>query len=376
MNIILIVSEGYPLRFSANNSKAEFIARGLKEYGCNITMIDNPFGTKGIDKEISGVSEKGINYYIFPRKGKLSTLIKNIPRIYKILNEKKQGKDNFVILGMTLYPVFIILALISTRSGYKRTASFHEWHIGCKQPNLLYKIEAWLKDKTFGFFLDGIFPISHFLQEKAKIFNKPQLLLPIMASYNRKICPYQEKNSFTFCGHAEYLIRNQILLNAFKKVVEEVPTAQLILVLFGNKKQMDAMFQLIQSLNIKNIEIKNQIPQEELYRIYDESLGLLIPLDPDSLQDKARFSQKIAEYVGSKRPLITNNVGEISYYFIHQETAEIISYDVNGFYKGMKELINNHSLANKIGEKGFEVGKKYFNYKTVSDNIQSFLKTI
>ena len=139
---------------------------------------------------------------------------------------------------------------------------------------------------------------------------------------------------------------------------------------------MDTMYQLIKNINIKNIEIKTQIPQEELYRIYDESLGLLIPLDPNSLQDKARFSQKIAEYVGSKRPLITNNVGEISHYFIHQETAEIISYDVNGFYKGMKELINNHSLADKIGEKGFEVGEKYFNYKTISDSIQSFLKTI
>lgn len=376
MNIILIVSEGYPLHFSANNSKAEFIARGLNEHGCNVTMIDNPFGTKGIDKEIVGVSETGINYYIFPRKGKLSTILKNIPKIWQILKEKKQEKNNFVILGMTLYPVYIILALICTILGYKKTALFHEWHIGCKQPNFAYKIEAWLKDKTFGFFLDGIFPISHFLQDKAKIFNKPQLLLPIMASYNRKRYPYKDNNCFTFCGHAEYLIRNQILLNAFKKVVEENSTAHLILVLFGNKKQMDTMYQLIKNINIKNIEIKTQIPQEELYRIYDESLGLLIPLDPNSLQDKARFSQKIAEYVGSKRPLITNNVGEISHYFIHQETAEIISYDVNGFYKGMKELINNHSLADKIGEKGFEVGEKYFNYKTISDSIQSFLKTI
>lgn len=92
MNIILIVSEGYPLHFSANNSKAEFIARGLKEHGCNVTMIDNPFGTKGIDKEIVGVSETGINYYIFPRKGKLSTILKNIPKIWQILKEKKQEK--------------------------------------------------------------------------------------------------------------------------------------------------------------------------------------------------------------------------------------------------------------------------------------------
>lgn len=37
---------------------------------------------------------------------------------------------------------------------------------------------------------------------------------------------------------------------------------------------------------------KHQIPYEELMDIYKSSLGLLIPLDPDSVQDKARFSQK------------------------------------------------------------------------------------
>lgn len=376
MNIVLIVSEGYPLHFSANNSKAEFIAKGLKEHGCNITIIDNPFGTKNINKEISGASDKGINYYIFPRKNKVLSIIKNFIKTWKILNEKKQEKENFVILGMTFYPIFLILSLICTILGYKKTALFHEWHIGCKQPNLFYKTEAWLKDQTFGYFLDGIFPISHFLQEKSKKFNKPQLLLPIMGSYNRKVHSYNEKNHFTFCGHAEYLIRNHILLNAFKQIVKEHPTAHLNLVLFGNKKQMEAIFQLIQKIDIKNIEIRSQIPQDELYKIYDESLGLLIPLDPNSLQDKARFSQKIAEYLGSKRPLITNNVGEIQHYFIHQQTAEIVTYDEQGFYKGMKELINNHTLANKIGENGFKLGEKYFSYLTVSDHIQSFLKTI
>ena len=58
-----------------------------------------------------------------------------------------------------------------------------------------------------------------------------------------------------------------------------------------------------------------QIPYVELIEIYESSLGLLIPLDPNSLADIARFSQKIAEYLSSSRPVITNNVGEIPYYF-------------------------------------------------------------
>ncbi len=376
MNIVLITSEGYPFQFSANNSKTEFIARGLKENGCKITIVDTALGTKGLSNGQAGISQKGIHYYLLPRKGKLSTIFRNLPRLWKILKKEKQEKDNYVILGMTLYPAFVLTAILCTIQGYKRTALFHEWHIGCKQPNIMYKMEAWLKDKTFGYFLNGIFPISHFLLEKGKRFRKPQMILPVMGSYDRKVHPYVNEYNFTYCGHANYLLRNHLLLDAFKMVIDQYPKAKLTLVLFGNEKQMREVSQFIQETKTPSIEIKNQIPEEKLYRLYDTSLGLLIPLNPSSLQDKARFSQKIAEYIGSKRPIITNNIGEISYYFVNKKSALIVDYTSEAFAEGMASLIENPMKADLIGINGIEVGKTYFDYRVLGKKIIEFMHNL
>lgn len=376
MNIILIVSEGYPQQFSANNAKAEFIARGLKYHGCTVTMIDVPLGTKGIKEQIKGVSDKDIKYYIFPRKKQISTFFRNLFSIWKILKSEKQIKDNFVILGMTLYPAFIVTTIISSILGYKRTVLFHEWHIGMQHKKLLLKMEAWIKDRTFGYFVNGIFPISHFLYTKSMHFYKPQILLPIMASYDRVNYNYIQSYNFTYCGHAAYIIRNNLVLEAYQKVISTHPLTKLTLVLFGTDSQISDVRNMINKNRLTSVRIISQIPQDELYKLYDNSLGLLIPLDPNNLQDKARFSQKIAEYIGSRRPIITNSAGEIPYYFKNNENAIIVDYNASSFANGMIKLIENPDIANKIGQKGYILGCKAFEYKKNAERIINFLKTI
>ena len=46
--------------------------------------------------------------------------------------------------------------------------------------------------------------------------------------------------------------------------------------------------------------------------------------DEKSLQDRARFSQKIAEYLMAQRPIITVDTGDIPYYFTHGKNAYIL----------------------------------------------------
>lgn len=47
-NVVIMVSEGYPLRFSANNTKSRYLALGLREAGCKVALCDSVFGTKGM----------------------------------------------------------------------------------------------------------------------------------------------------------------------------------------------------------------------------------------------------------------------------------------------------------------------------------------
>lgn len=373
-----MVSDGYPFKFTANNSKGEFIALGMKEAGCTVTMIDNMHGTKGVLSIKKGVSHHGIPYIIFPRIGKYTAFLRNIPYLWSTLKTLKQKKDkNHIIMGMMDYPLFIIVAFMGIILGYKRSTLFHEWHIGIKHTNYFWKIEAYLKDKTFGYFLNAIFPIGHYLQQKALKFQKPMLLVPVLASFERKINNCPQKDHFTFCGHAAYLIRNQIILDAFKEVIKLHPNIKLILILVGAESQKNEIKKILQNKNINNsVEIKSKLPQNELYSIYDSSLGLLIPLDPNSLQDKARFSQKIAEYTASHRPIITSNVGEIPYYFKNNESAIIVPFTPKGYAEGMLSLIEDIDNNNIIGENGYQVGYLNFNYKKAGNNIKNFLEQL
>ena len=375
MNVVIMVSDGYPHKFSANNTKGEFIARGLQEAGCNVVMLDCIFGTKGKRCVEAGVSGAGISYLMLPRKNKYLAFVSNIPQIWKILKRRKEKEGtNHIMIGMTLFPFFVMLSLIAKLAGYSRSTLFHEWHTAMGNGSAIKRMLASMLDRHFGRFVELIFPISHFLEGKSERFGKPMQLLPVLGEYNLKTTAAHCQPFFTFCGHIRYLLRNKMVLDAFKLVISEEPTAKLMLVLVGN----DADFVRMRALLAKerlldSTTIKSGISQEELCGIYAASMALLVPLDPDSLQDKARFSQKIAEYVASARPIITSEVGEIPYYFKNRESAMIVPYSAEGYARGMLDILADPGLGDKIGSGGYEVGNRHFNYKTVGKKLKEII---
>lgn len=375
-----MVSDGYPIKFSANNTKGEFIALGLKKAGCKVSMLDEFYGTKDVLVAKEGISEKGIEYLLLPRLGRFKAPFHTLPKIWKYLRaRKKENEKNHIIIGMKYYPLYIIVCLMAWLCGYTRSSLFHEWHISFGKRKRSVLSEAWLKDKTFGYWLNGIFPIGHFLKEKSLKFGKPLMLLPVMGEYDRhpKIC--KNRDSFTYCCGAAYLLRNRLVLNAFKLLVSDIKYShiKLILVLIGNQTELESVGKLIDDMEMTDhIIIKNQISQSELYDAFDSSIGLIIPLNPENLQDIARFSQKIAEYVASKRPIITSNVGEIPYYFKDNESAKIVPFSEKGYFQGMKSLVENPVLADEIGNGGYMVGCQYFDCEKVGKEMKLFIENL
>lgn len=375
-----MVSDGYPIKFSANNTKGEYIAMGLKKVGCKVAMLDEYYGTKGVLFAEKGVSDRGIEYLLLPRKGRVMAPLYTLPKIWNYLRERKErGGKNHIIIGMKFYPLYIGVCFMAWMQGYTRSSLFHEWHISFGNITKRWFSESWLKDKTFGYLLNGIFPIGHYLKNQAIRFRKPMMLVPVMGGYDRIPRVYKKLKIFTYCCSAAYLLRNRLVLDAFKLLIseKELSYISLVLVLIGRPDELDAVNRLTVDMGISdNIIMKNQISQEELYNTFDSSIGLIIPLNPDNLQDIARFSQKIAEYVASKRPIITSNVGEIPYYFKDNESAKIVPFCVDGYFQGMKLLAENHVLADKIGNGGYNVGCQYFDYMEVGKKMKNFIESL
>lgn len=377
MNIVIIITDNYPRKFSATNIKAEFIARGLSAKGCKVTIVDVPYGTNGVYSLTEGRTQTGVDYIQLPQTNQSIGKAWGNLSFYKEIFRKlyQPGEDNVVFFGFFFLPFYLRLCNIANKCGYRKYLLYHEWNIKTPHNSCISAIEDYVMTFSFGYFLDGIFPISHFLEKKCRMFRKPQMILPIMAEFNEAHVRPIVGNHFSFCANVDYLLRNKIILDAFEELYLKRDDANLYLVLFGEEKKMQQLQAYLETLKSKNnIFIKSKVPQEELIDLYKKSVALIIPLDPKSVADKARFSQKIAEYLSSSRPVITNNVGEIPYYFTDRKDIIIADYTVDGFLKAMLFAISDKDAATKIGEQGFLKGRQEFGIDNNCNRIIDFIE--
>lgn len=371
MNVVVMGTSGYPKLFSANNTKCEYIASGLHEAGCKVSIMDGLFGTKGEKRRVYGISGNGIKYCILPRKFKALSVFLNIPLAFRFLRDQKEKSGiNHIILSTGYFPIYVMLVIIGRLSGYSLSVHITEWDLGMNYKRQIDKLNARILDRWYGSLVSLILPISHFLEEKSERFHKPVFLLPVLGSFSRISDVSEVQPHFTYCGHIGYLLRNKLVLEAFKKVLEQNHDARLVLVLSGNEQNFRDIESLLKKEMLEEfVYVKSQLPQKELYALYDSSIALLVPLDPNNLQDKARFSQKIAEYLTSKRPIITSAAGEIPYYFKDNENGVIVPFTSDGYCQGMLRVLNNRAKSDEIGLEGFKTGSKYFDYIKVGEQL-------
>lgn len=372
------VTSNYPQQFTAGNTKMEYMALGFKELGASVTVINSISSCTKDDNDETGISEKGIEYTTF-NSHKTFKGIYNIKQTYKLLKAKKAEGNNIVIMATSRTHKMLVDIFIAKLAGYKTLFLFHEWRSALKMHSVLHKIDAWLKDYFVIRFFDAYLPISHYLLDKCDKVTKrkKKLILPILADYSVGPQKYEVKDRFSYCCGVWYVMRHPMLFDSMDMIVEKYPHAELLLVLSGNEKDIEQFKEAIKARRCaKNIIVRTKVPFEELNEIYGSSLGLIIPLEPDSIADIARFSQKIAEYVATGRPIITNEVGEIPYYFKDRESAYFAEYSVGGFYNVMNDMIENKEKADEVGYMGFQVGLENFDYKRNAMKLVEFAEEV
>ncbi len=381
-NIIFVdCTQNYSYQFSASNTKVEFMAKGLVGAGDICSIFNGITGTKIIKKrEQKDIQQIGV-VITYPQIGhKLVSFIFNIKKLYiDLIANYRDDCKNFIILSEPDYHIYLLYCFLARRVGYKIIVISHEWGPTVTTTHPMRKPLVWLYSKTFGYFADGILPISEFIINKIKHFNKPFLKVPILADYNHvPIVTSAKEKYFLYCVYAAYFRVIFKIIDAYKKYVSDGGDHLLILILSGSKEQIsyiESYFNKDELLN-KKIIVRSKVPYKELLHLYSNAHGLIIPLDPSSEQDKARFSQKIAEYLSSGSPIISNNVGEIKSYFLDKKNIIICDYSIQGFANVFKWISNNEKLAKEIGTNGFYLGKQEFNYAIFGKKIHNFLNNI
>lgn len=384
MNIVFLgCTQGYGYNFSAANTKTELLARGLYEQGCSCVVVNSVVGQKLLFNQ-DRIKKPFCNVYSFKEHGNqfVSWLFNAIP-LLKLLKAAKKKDDNVLVLEFPDYHLFLLYVFFGRLLRYRIVVISHEWGPTVKGIHTLRKPSTWLYSKTFGYFVDGILPISEYIIEKTRHFNKPYIKVPVLADFDMQTSGTEKNHDatdfFLYCVYAAYtrVIFKVIDAFAMSKANADFED-KLILVLAGSDVQVKNVSDYIVAKKMEHdILIKRKLPYNELLRLYSDALALIIPLDPNCEQDKARFSQKIAEYTSSKTPIVTNWVGEIPHYF-HQGKDVLIAHDFSekGFSDVFLWCLSHKKKLSDIGYRGYQVGKENFDYKIMGKKLFKFFKTL
>jgi len=161
------------------------------------------------------------------------------------------------------------------------------------------------------------------------------------------------------------------------EVWKKYPNCRLTIVGFTDKDpEAEWIKAEIASRKFVNIEVTGYLDRQMLLKRYRSAWGLLIPLFND-IRSSARFPTKIGEYLLSGRPVITNNVGEISEYLVDNFSALICEPDdPKAYAEKIIDVIENPSSAAVIGSNGKQVAVESFNYRNYGEKLFRFFATI
>lgn len=380
MNIVFLgTTVNYGHLFVAANKKTELLAMGLKACGNNVSIHNGVLSVNSIiSDERYEIPEIGniINYA--PKGHRFLEPFINFNRLKHDLSQLKDNTEKNILILLSPYlPIYEEYVYLGKKLGYKIVVISHEW-----LPTLQHRngIERWLKkaySASFGYGIDAILPISDFITEKVRHFKKPMFKTPILGDFQAPVLDRTRMSGFVYCGTVAYERAFMLLVEAYRTYCKRVAAPlPLTLVLSGKQSEIKRIKETISSNGKENITILSGLPYDELYQLYRTASGLLLPLDPDNIQDRARFSQKIAEYISTGTPLITSPVGEIPNYFTDKENAIFNPFTSEGFASSMEWITLNPGETDKIGKAGWQLGKKEFDYLHFGKRLNDFLKSL
>lgn len=384
MNIIFLdCTQNFGHQFSATNSKTRYMIKGLRAFGDSCTIINSINGMVGINNVEKIFDDETGEVITYPfKKNIFISWLFNIKDLYNDLkSHRKKGDKNFIILEFPDYHIYILYIILARMLNYKIITISHEWGPTITSTRNIRKPSVWLYTKTFGYMVDGILPISEYIIERIKHFKKPYIKLPVIADFSEinetsNVLIIEKYSYFLYCVYAGYKRTIIPIIDSYMVYRNNGGNSKLLLILSGSSSQIHVIEDYVKNIKAEEyIIIKTKVPYPELNLLYSNALALIIPLNPYCEQDKARFSQKIAEYLSSGSPIISNNVGEVKHYFVDKKNIILCDYP-NGFSDAFTWVTKNIQNSKEIGQNGYKLGKLNFDFRIIGENIHNFLHNL
>ncbi len=294
----------------------------------------------------------------------------------EIFKSHRREKIDWLHLYTGHYIDFVIYRIIAKLIGAKIVYEYVEYRSEKSTRNLYHKVNSYLCDFHGAKLWDACIVVSNFLRDNALKVNPK---LPII-----KVTPIGNFNLFEandmsidisdeyvmFCGHAGYFDVVKFIIDSFN-ASEIHLTKKLVLVLGGNQSQV---------LRIRDYDnnciIKSRLPYDELIALYKHAFALMIPLR-NTIEDTARFPNKICEYTAAHGLIITTANGEMNYYFKNGDNAIVAEEcSVPAIAQRLNEIEYGRYDLDKIRDNSHKTGIENFSIDAYREKIYNFLKEI
>lgn len=295
---------------------------------------------------------------------------------FEIFKSHRRENIDWLHLYTGHYIDFVIYKLIAKFIGAKIVYEYVEYRSGKPSRGLYHKINNYLCDFHGAKLWDACIVISNFLKDKALMVNPKLPVIKVTPIGDFNLFESNKKNIdirdeyIMFCGHAVYYDVVKLIIDSFR-ASQIRQTKKLLLVLGGSQSQV----QRVKEYG-KECIIKSKLPYDELIAFYKHAFALMIPLR-NTIEDTARFPNKICEYTAAHGLIITTANGEMNYYFKNGDNAIVAEEcSVPAIAQRLNEIEYGRYDLDKIRDNSHKTGIENFSIEAYRKKIYNFLKEI
>lgn len=275
------------------------------------------------------------------------------------------------------YLELVCYKILSKLIGAKLIYQYVEFRSAIPRKGIYHKINGILCDNHLHRLFDGIISISNFITSHIieKSPKMPVVKIPPLCDFNYFDSVSSEEISneqyVLFCGSAGYLDAIKLICDAYNQSNCAAYGINLILVVNGSLTEMREVHNYVGQSS--TIDIKTNLHYESLINLYKNAFLCLIPLR-NTIQDTARFPNKIGEYCASRGVIITTAVGDIPELFQDGVNALVVSENTEDqITEKINWAISNQSDLLIIRKNSYEIGRKVFHVESHKTKFEDFI---
>lgn len=301
---------------------------------------------------------------------------------------KNYRNDTYVVLAyVRKVQLLVSLSIVTKLTGGKLVLELCEWQEALPTLNWFTRLNNKLFSLVIPNLVDGVICISDLIYDKLKktqayqkeilkLIKVPILCDPIdFSEVSEK--PNIKESYLMFSGNFSYEETIIFILESFSILIATEKHIKLYISgASTNPIYIERIKNNIDRLGLtQHINILGYVDRDDLINYYRNASCLLIPLFNDEVSN-ARFPTKLAEYLLSGVPVITNKVGEVNNVLTDSVSAYLADAgNVAEYATAIQRALNDQNSHN-VAKQGRLVALHHFDYKTHGKNMSNFFEKL